>query len=385
MKILIAIGVHRQEEAGAAAVVLNHARELERLGHSVDCWFLEDVLTKPTNPQRFEALIFANRVAKLILRDRDKYDVVNLHAPWGCVYGVRRKLGRLVDAPPYVMTMQASESYYARAMRLEHQKGRATNFGRKNRVWHRIYHRSLYGVSIRTADYGAVANQQACAESVRQQKGASGRIRLVPNGVEERFFFDRDYSDGPAARLLYVGTWLDRKGVHYLSEGFGQLIQKKPNVRLTVAGCLTEIDRVKVAFASNARHRVDVIPKIPREDMPILYAKHDVFVFPSLVEGMPLALLEAMAGAMAVVTTEAPGMADIVHDHVNGLLVPPADSKSLSSALETVCDSADLRRYLGSRAQETARQYTWNRVAREMEAVLSLACARDTSVIGATR
>lgn len=377
MKILIAIGVHRQEEAGAAAVVLNHARELERLGHSVDCWFLEDVLTKPANPPRFEALIFANRVAKLILRDRDKYDVVNLHAPWGCVYGVRRKLGHLVDTPPYVMTMQASESYYAQAMRIEHQKGRATNFGPKNRAWHRIYHRSLYHASIRTADYGAVANQQACAESVRQQKGAFGRMRFVPNGVEERFFLDRDYSDGPAVtRLLYVGTWLDRKGVHYLAEGFGLLGQKNPNVRLTVAGCLTEVDRVKVAFPSDARHRVDVIPKIAREDMPTLYSKHDVFVFPSLVEGMPLALLEAMAGAMAVVTTDAPGMADIVHDHVSGLLVPPADSKSLSSALETVCDSADLRRYLGLRAQETARQYTWHNIGKQVEHILELAAGK---------
>jgi hypothetical protein len=47
LRILIAIGVSRQKEAGAAGVVLNHAAELEKRGHFVECWFLEDVLEKP--------------------------------------------------------------------------------------------------------------------------------------------------------------------------------------------------------------------------------------------------------------------------------------------------------------------------------------------------
>ncbi len=91
MKILIAIGVPRQQEAGAAGVVFNHARELEKRGHTVDCWFLDDVLLGRAGSGRFDALIFARRVAKKILQDRQAYDVVNLHAPWGCVYGVWRK------------------------------------------------------------------------------------------------------------------------------------------------------------------------------------------------------------------------------------------------------------------------------------------------------
>ena len=90
MKILIAIGVLRQQEAGAARVVFSHARELETRGHSVDCWFLDDVLPNATGSGRFDALVFAHRVAKKILQDRQKYDVVNLHAPWGCVYGLWR-------------------------------------------------------------------------------------------------------------------------------------------------------------------------------------------------------------------------------------------------------------------------------------------------------
>lgn len=369
----MAIGVPRQQEAGAAGVVLNHARELEGLGHSVECWFLEDVLSGPAKPKRFEGLIFSYAVARRILRDRAKYDVVNLHAPWGCVYGVLTKLGRPASAPPYVMTMQGSERRYAKAMRLEDRKGLATNFAWKNRAWHRFYHQTMYDLSIRTAERGAIANQEGCTEARRTRKRDPDHMQFVPNGVEERFFLPRDYPERPWPRLLYVGTWLDRKGVHYLAEGFRLLAGRVATVRLTVAGSVSGEAQVKESFASKVRAQVDVIPLVKREEMPSLYAQHDIFVFPSLVEGMPLALLEAMATGMPVVTTNVCGMGDVVEEGANGLLVPPADAESLAAALERLCNSTELRRQIGLQAQETMRKHTWRCVAKQLEAVLCAA------------
>jgi glycogen(starch) synthase len=103
-----------------------------------------------------------------------------------------------------------------------------------------------------------------------------------------------------------------------------------------------------------------------------LYAAHDVFVFPSLVEGMPLTMLEAMATAMPVVTTNTCGMADVIEDGVNGLLVPPADSTELARVVEGVCRDAELRREIGIAGQLTARRYTWDVIARHMERLLNL-------------
>ena len=167
-------------------MVFNHAAELAKRGHAVDCWFLEDVLEQPAKPKRFEALFFARALSRRIRREPGKYDVVNLHAPWGCVYGVWRRRSGKRDAPPYVMTMQGSEERYVQAMRLEERKGRAWNFSWKNRVWHRVYHQTMYDYSIKTADYGAVANREAwiCAEL--KYRRAPGLIWYVPNGVEER-------------------------------------------------------------------------------------------------------------------------------------------------------------------------------------------------------
>lgn len=371
MRILIAIGVSRQKEAGAAGVVLSHVAELQKRGHEVECWFLEDVLTQPVEWRRFEALRFAREIARRIRKEPARFDVVNLHAPWGCVYGKWHR--RNASGPPYVLTMQGSEERYVEAMRLEDSKGRAWNFNWKNQMWHRVYHRRMYDESIKTADYGVVANREAwiCAEL--KYGRAPGLFWYVPNGTEERFFVAREYPETSVCNLLFVGTWLDRKGVYYLAEGFVRASRQNPALRLTVAGCSAPEADVKKMFAGEVREHVKVIPFVKRDEIVHLYASHDVFVFPSLVEGMPLTLLEAMATGMPVVTTNTCGMADVVEDEVNGLLVPAANAEILAVGIARLCRSSEMRKRLGLAGQETVRRYTWERVAERLEKVLSLA------------
>jgi glycosyltransferase involved in cell wall biosynthesis len=255
-------------------------------------------------------------------------------------------------------------------MLLEERKGRATNFAWKNRAWHRMYHQPMYNGSIKTAECGMVVSKEGKQYAERVGKAKAGRFRFVPNGVDEKFFAPREYPDKPSRGLLYVGSWIDRKGVFYLAEAFQLLVKSVSGVRLTVAGCFAPENVVKSFFAPEARDRVSVIPFVTRAEMPNLYAEHDVFVFPSLVEGMPLTLLEAMAAAMPVVTTNVCGMADGVEDGVNGVLVSPADAKSLAEAIEKLCASAELRKQLGAQAQDTMRRYTWDRVVDGVESVL---------------
>ncbi len=379
MNILIAIGVLRAREAGAAGVVFHHAEQLEKLGHQVDSWFFDDVLPSPRWPTRFRDLEFAVAVSSRLRRQPQQYDVVNLHAPWGCVYGLSRKWFPSVELPPYVFTMQGSEERFARAMKLEHRKGRASNFAWKNRVWHRLYHQTMYDFSISTADFGAVANREGWILSELKYGHPPGRISYVPNGVSENFFQPRTFANVPANRLLYVGTWVDRKGIHYLAGAFTALAARSPEIQLTVAGCILAEEQVKAYFPIAIRNRISVLPFLSRDAMPALYAAHDIFVFPSLVEGMPLTLLEAMAGAMPVVTANTCGMSDLIDNETNGLLVPAADAVALGNVIDRLRNSPELRRALGLRAQESARRYTWDLIARQLEQVFQLAveCRRQ--------
>ena len=375
MRILIAIPVARQREAGAAGVVFNHARELEKRGHTVDCWFLDDLVPGRAGLGRFAALLFALRIARKILKDRQTYDVVNLHAPSGCAYGLWRKFLRPQGAPPYVFTMHGSEEWISYIMTREYRLGRADNYGWKNRLWHRVYHQNMYDISIRTADYGAVVNRAGAVIAQITRGGAPGRVRYLPNAAEESFFTPRDYDARQTLRLLFAGSWIDRKGIYYLTEAFALFCAKVPDITLTVAGCMMPEEKITSFFPPQVRDRVRVIPMVKRADMPALYAEHDIFVFASLAEGMPLTLLEAMATGMPIITSDAPGMADIVEDEFSGLLVQPADANQLAAAMERMCRSADLRRQLGQAAQCTARRYTWPIVTQKLERILLSAAA----------
>jgi len=256
---------------------------------------------------------------------------------------------------------------------LEQKKGRATNFAWKNRVWHRLYHQSMYDFSISTANFGAVANREGWILSELKYGHPPGRIWYVPNGVNENFFQPREFSDARANRLLYVGTWLDRKGIYYLADAFTALAARSPELQLTIAGCIIPEEQVKAYFPAQLRDRISVLPFLGRDAMPQLYASHDIFVFPSLMEGMPLTLLEAMAGAMPVVTTNTCGMADLIENERNGLLVPAADAPTLGAAIGRLQNDANLRRNLGLSAQKDARRFTWDLIARELEQVFQLA------------
>jgi glycosyltransferase involved in cell wall biosynthesis len=112
---------------------------------------------------------------------------------------------------------------------------------------------------------------------------------------------------------------------------------------------------------------IEVKPMIAAEKMQELYAEHDIFVFPSLMEGLPSVLLEAMASGMPVITAATCGMPDMVENGINGLLVPPADAVALEHAIVRLAVSPELRGRLGRAAQESMRRYEWSSAACELE------------------
>ena len=360
-----------RREGGVANVILNLGRELRRSGHEVDCLFREDLLGN-ADAGRFEAVTFARKLAEQILREKERYTIVNVHAPVGFAYGFLRHLRRSDHLPPYVMTMHGLEERRVHAMSREHRKGHAWNFTWKNRLWHSVYHQLLYRYCITTADRSIVLNREAWSYLQIKYDLDCDRVWYTPNGVEERFLLKREYPLSVLPRLLFVGTWLDQRGIYYLAHALSVLADKLPSIRLTIAGC-SGSDEIKAVFAEPLRPRIKVIPFIEAAEMPSVFAEHDVFVFPSLMEGMPLALLEAMATGMPVVTTETCGMADVVQDGINGLLISPADTNALVEAILQLAESVELRRRLGQAAQQSMQNYTWDKIAQRVEKIFTLA------------
>jgi glycosyltransferase involved in cell wall biosynthesis len=96
-----------------------------------------------------------------------------------------------------------------------------------------------------------------------------------------------------------------------------------------------------------------------RSDVPRVLAAADVFALTSDWEGLPNAVLEAMAAGVPVVTTDAGGVAEIVSDGVTGYIVPRGDAKGLADRVATLCGDEGRRRQLGDRAHEhVGRQFS---------------------------
>lgn len=378
MNILIGSGVPKRREGGVAAVIYNLGGELERLGHQVTYVFLDDLVAPGSVPPRFVELIFSARLARYITDNRGKFSLVNLHAPTGLLYGLRRRFRMGVADVPYVMTLHGLEERRARVMRREVKKGRAWNFGWKNRLWHRVYHFPRFRWSIRTADAAHVFCRDVWNVLQLAYGMAPDRAVYIPNGVEQRFFVPREYGDRPeGVRFLWAGTWLDQRGIFYLRDAMQRLASRVPRMTLTIAGPGTSPEQIERFFGNELAGTILVRPVVPSDQMPELYLEHDVFIFPSLMEGLPTVIMEAMASGMPVITTETCGMPDVVENEFNGLLVPPADAAALENAILRLYSSADLRRKLGQQAQESMRRHTWERAGLRLEALFLNVLARE--------
>jgi glycosyltransferase involved in cell wall biosynthesis len=369
LKILMGSGVPRRREGGVAAIIYNLGRELQRLGHEVSYIFLDDLVGPGEVSPRFAESIFSYRLARYIAQNRDKCSVVNLHAPCGMVYGLVRSWAKRKGWPPYVMTLHGLEERRAHAMKREAAKGRAWNFDWKNRMWHQFYHFPRFRCAIRTANGAHVYSRDVWNCLVLNYDLDSDLVRYIANGVEPRFFASRQYGVNGHVRLLYAGTWLDQRGIFYIRDALRNLKAKKLPFTMTFAGPGVPSGEILRFFGDELAQQVIVRDVIPTERMQELYAQHDIFVFPSLMEGLPAVLLEAMAGGMPVITTETCGMPDVVEDGFNGLLIPPADARALEEAVLRLANSEELRSKLGSAASNSIRHYTWENAALRLEAL----------------
>jgi glycosyltransferase involved in cell wall biosynthesis len=373
MRILMISGVPGKAEAGVAGIVYNLTKELGSLGHSVRPLFSEDLLPTQSWPNRFRTVEFAKRIADYVKKVKAEFDVINIHAPFGFWYGAQRRRGGSQAGLPYVMTMHGLEERRNYAMGREADKGRADYFLWKNRVWQHLYHMPTYRWSFKTADQCIVTNREALLFLQLHYNLPPDRVWLVPNGVGPEFFHVRSFSGGMATKLLFVGTWIDHKGIYYLAEAFERVLRVIPEARLTIAGCSEPEEKVRACFAPAAQAALEVWPFVARAEISSLYAEHEIFVLPSLMEGMPLVLLEAMASGMPVVTTESSGMTDLVEDSHDGLFVIPGDTESLSAAIVKLCRDPELRLRLGNAAQEKMKRYTWKQAACRTERVFNRA------------
>jgi glycosyltransferase involved in cell wall biosynthesis len=210
-----------------------------------------------------------------------------------------------------------------------------------------------------------IAVSQASADAVRRAGwAAEDRLRVVPNGIDlDAFTAPSPAAVARAARDLGLEGWRvvgtvghlhAIKGHRDLLEAVRAVVRAHPRTKLLLVGD-GPLDRELAALADGYGLSDHVVFAGFRRDVAVLLATMDVFVLPSLNEGMSHALLEAMALGKPVVATAVGGNREVVEAESTGLLVPAGDPEALARAVRRLLEDGALAARLGDAARSTTR------------------------------
>jgi glycosyltransferase involved in cell wall biosynthesis len=181
-------------------------------------------------------------------------------------------------------------------------------------------------------------------------------------------------------QFLFLGRIGSRKGAFDLLRAFAALPPElRARARLVYAGD-GDVERLR-REASGLADSVEVRAWIGAAERDSLLDESDVFVLPSYSEGVPMALLEALAHGLPVITTQVGGIADIVADRCEGLIVTPGNVEQLEAALRLMIEDEARRLELGRHARLRAESFDVSRYRVELlrlyEGLLAQACVRS--------
>ncbi len=170
----------------------------------------------------------------------------------------------------------------------------------------------------------------------------------------------------------FVGELREKKGLAALLNAYAQICKKQP-VSLLIVGEIRDGDDKKLFDdfrITNPQLPITVTGHIPHTDLPAYYSLMDVFVHPSLRDGMPNAVLEAMACGKTVIATPVGGVKDVIVDGVNGLLVNVNDAEGLAEKMAEALSQPEKRESIGRAARNAVlSQFT---LEKELQANLKI-------------
>lgn len=179
-------------------------------------------------------------------------------------------------------------------------------------------------------------------------------VKVVPNSVTLHPLPERWREE--SGRILFLGRAEKRKGINELLAAVSLLKDSIPNIKLVVGGD-GDLDALKIKSRElGIAEHLEVLGWIGPTQKTEQLARAAVFCLPSFDEGLPMAMLEAMAAGKGIVVTPVGGIPDAVQHCENGLLVPPGNAEALACALKKMLEGEDLRCSLGTKARKTIEE-----------------------------
>lgn len=170
-------------------------------------------------------------------------------------------------------------------------------------------------------------------------------IYLIPNGVNVEIFSPKKRENNLRTKLIFVGRLEPQKNLINLLEALKGL-----KVEMLIVGSGTQKNQI-ITFASKNKIKLKIIDSIPHDRLPKILNNSDIFVMPSLKEGSPKALLEAMSVGLPCIGSNVEGIRELINHNKNGL-VTGTDSGSIRNGLLRLLRDKSLQKRLGKNARK---------------------------------
>ena len=277
-----------------------------------------------------------------LARERSKYSII--HCPtFSHLSGLAVLAGRILRRPTLLRVATETD---------------VREFAEAQNWKHRLFFQLLLGAA------GVIAPSTAIRQEILRSGFSKDRLILLPNGVDVDQFRPATPAEKVEAKsaiglhedTLVIGTvtrLVDRKGIDVLLRAFGK-VRHSHKIHLIVVGdgplaedlrTLAHVLRIE-GSVSWLGFQVGAVNRC-------LHAM-DVFAFPSRLEGVPNAVLEAMGAGLPIVATTIGGVLDLIEEGKSGVLVPPGDPEALAAALDRLIRNAPLRADFGYDARSRA-------------------------------
>jgi glycosyltransferase involved in cell wall biosynthesis len=260
--------------------------------------------------------------------------------------------------------------------------------GHRARVVCTVHGGDLYGlrgalfdrlrrIILRAVDHVTVVSR-VMQNDLMQDPEDTGKISVIPMGVDLRQRFTPGSAPGTGDALLFVGRLVEKKGLRYLLEAMPAILDRCPSASLRIVGSGPEQPFFeRLARQVNIHPRVSFLGAVPNRELPPLYRSAGVLVFPSVTamdgdqEGFGLVLVEALGCGCACVVTDLPAMMDIADDNRSALVVSQKDPQQLAEAISTLLSRPELRSTLAAEGRaHVLKNFDWDVVAARYLSIL---------------
>ena len=210
---------------------------------------------------------------------------------------------------------------------------------------------------------------------------SSEKLTVIPNGVDIEQFSKINNPDllnkylknkEDFKKVIFVGRLDVQKGVEYLIKAIPKVVQSYPKVHFFILGNGNLENHLKeLVIELNIKSYVTFLDFIPLEKMPIFYSSADIFCLPSIHEGFPLSIAEALSIGLIIVASSTEGIPEAITENENGFLVEPRNIGQLSQKLIKALNLNDKKiQEIQKNNKDLARSnYSWDTLVKRIEGI----------------